>query len=144
MIGNEQHAAEALAAYNSGEYADVFSYDGTDRLVFLIDGIIYKVEINVHGTNEAEYANYTKIKDVVSDPIRVPVTELYSIDGTNVIAMQYIKGEALAACYCREGEEHFKCLPDDVLDLVSPFIGDTGGMNVIANDKGYYIIDLAD
>lgn len=146
MIGNYEDALDALETFNSGDTYGILSTDGTDRIVFLINNVVYKVEYGggSYNSNQNEYNNYLSIRDYVSDPIRVPETSLFDIDGVKVIAMEYIKGEAMAACYCVKGEEHYRCLPDDILSKVEPFIGDTGGMNVIYNGEAYYIVDMAD
>lgn len=148
MIGNIEDAAEALRDYNNNAYENVFSANGTTRMVYLINDVIYKVDCGTgyFSDNRAEYDNIMANSNNLPEGVYFPDTALFEIDGKNIIAMEYIEGEPMSECYCDEFEEEHtsSCLPDDIRDLVSPIIDDTGGENVILTDDGrIYIIDAA-
>lgn len=139
MIGNEGHARAALA-----RDLPVLSYAGSSRTVYLMDNVVYKVENNLEdkGTNAYEFERMTTIKP--STGVFFPAVSLYTIDGTDVIAMEYINGQSVSECYCIEGIEvcEADCMPDSVWQLVNGTLDDLGGFNTIVNDSGIYIIDM--
>lgn len=144
MVGTFENASLAAASYYGGLSAHVFSMDGSTRAVYLIEDVIYKVPY--HGFNEAntaEYDNITNTRAMLPEGLYYPNVSLFDVQGTPVIAMDRIKGQLIYACNCMDDDEECDefCMTDKVKDIVSPFLGDTGGMNVILNDEGVWIID---
>lgn len=139
MTGTEENARLALA-----RALPVLSYQGSTRIVYLCDNVVYKVETNLEddGINAYEYDRMTTI--VPNEGVFFPDVSLYTFDGTDVIAMEYIEGQAMAECYCIEGVEECTetCMPDYVWQLVNGTLDDTGGYNTIVNERGIYIIDM--
>lgn len=143
MTGNSADAKQALRDFLSGEDSRVLSFDGSTRVVYLIDGIVYKIEIE-----EFDSPNETEIKNiretVLPDGVFYPSTDIYYFGNTSVIAMDYIEGTAVAECFCVEPEVcDDSCMPNDVWEKVNGILGDTGGFNVILNNEGIWIIDAA-
>lgn len=151
MLGNKVNAKRALDDYNMTDgitfNEDVFfSDEGCSRAVYKIDGIIYKVDRYDGYSNKAEWTNYLKLtKKTLPAGFFLPKTRLIDVDGEPVIAMEYIEGQAMSRCYCWDSERHTEsCMPEDVHNVVSNYIGDTGGDNVIRTENGdYYLIDIA-
>lgn len=142
MIGNREDALEVLEGY-----VPMYSRLGSTRYVYLIDNVIYKVDISDSelSDNFAEYDNISKYKDDLPEGIYFPETELYEFGRQCVIAMEFIEGTILSECTCAGIEECTdNCMPQDIYNKVSGIIGDTGGDNVIVKDNGdVYIIDVA-
>lgn len=147
MIGNREDAAAALEAFQWQECGDVLSFEGSSRIVYLINGVVYKVEFghDGEGCNRNEYGAMSAGNNLPEN-VFYPAVSLYDIEGTDVIAMEYIEGQAIASCWCDIGAEpHLdSCMSPEEYALIGPYLDDTGGMNVIRNDKGYWIVDAAD
>lgn len=151
MLGNKTNAKRARDDYAKSDDLNFddelfFSDDGCSRAVYKIDGIIYKVDRYDGYSNKAEWNNYQRLtKKTLPPGFFLPKTRLIDVDGDQIIAMEYIEGLPMARCYCWESERHTEnCMPEDVHDIVSNYIGDTGGNNVIRTENGeYYLIDIA-
>lgn len=140
MIGNAADAALTLT--DPEEF--LLSDDGGTRKVYLINGIVYKVERS--GINYS--CNVTENMNInggmtLPEGFKFPKASLYTIDGVPVLAMEYIAGIAKAACYCFEDEEHdASCMRRKDEEILRNLI-DVGGFNVIYNDEGAFVIDAA-
>lgn len=147
MIGNMTDAAAALASA-LGPCTNLYSDYGSARQVFLINGIIYKIEKEC-GANAAEWDRYNRI-DPASLPahIRIPEMSRYIVGDEIVIAAEFIDGEAVGECFC-EFIDAAVCTCEDVIsdrlsedikyhcDIVDLSVG-----NIIASHGAYYVIDL--
>lgn len=140
MTGNETDARRAL----NNEFSPIG--DGSARHVYLNETVVYKVDRSDEvGANAREFRKATNLKSkVMPAGIRIPNVSMYVIDGIDVIAMDYIPGEALGACWCLPSEPHYHCLPTDIADIVSQYQYDIGGLNVVRHETTgeYYIIDF--
>lgn len=142
MIGNTDDAAYALRMYRENDISDLLSCDGSTRMVYLINGVVYKVN-TYDGTNEDEYDNISSL--ILPEGYRFPITSLYRVLGEDIIAMEYISGQCVCECYCTQDEECAPdCAPRDVVATMEDLNLDIGGFNVIVDDNGiYYIVDAA-
>lgn len=142
MIGNETDAAYALNMFDAGDDSELLSMDGSTRVTYLIGGIVYKVEIDTDYNNAMEFENMTSI--ALPMGVYFPDVSLYTINGRDVIAMEYISGQRVAECYCTDMEEcESDCAPRDIVALMEDMNLDPCGYNVIINGNGAYIIDAA-
>lgn len=143
MIGTYADAALALGMYLDYDHSMLLSADGTTRMVYLIDGIVYKVGSD--SDNRWEFENITANADNLPEGVFFPKVALFEVAGSKVIAMEYIRGQVMAECFCHVGEQHGStCMPADIFAKVRDVIDDTGGENVIVTDNGdIYIIDAA-
>lgn len=139
MIGNETDARLAVE-----RALPLLTHLGSTRTVYLQGNVVYKVESTFEdiGINAMEYRRMTT--EPTNTGVFFPDVSLFDIDGTQVIAMEYIHGQAMAECYCMEGVEEClpDCMPDSVWQLVNGTLDDTGGFNVIVNERGIFIIDM--
>lgn len=121
--------------------------NGTSRVAYLSNGVVYKVNINdAWDDNMVEWNHYTLLKRQYMDPeVALPETYLHQINGKSVIAMEYITGTGVSECWCiSDKEPHAEnCMSPEIRRLVTKYIDDIGGMNVIVSENRYYIIDLA-
>lgn len=145
MTGNADHAALALA----GDLP-ILSDMGSTRMVYLYDNVVYKVNTGVwnYDANLEEFNIAQEISNVRTLPegVYIPAVTLYSIEGHNVLAMEYIEGTAVAECYCAMANDVCTdtCMSDDVWQKVNGYLDDTSGFNTIITATGdIYIIDLA-
>lgn len=141
MTGNAIDAALALT-----KVAPVFSYDGSTRIVYLINDVIYKVECNKElPWNANEYDYMLNMRTALPAGVFFPEVSMFTIDGVDVIAMEYIKGQPIRQCYCIDvGDDCDEfCWTGDEVYLLSECVSDPSGMNVIRTSRGYYIIDAA-
>lgn len=140
MIGNVADAALALT--RPREF--VLSAEGTTRMVYLINGVVYKVEY-CYGVNELEYDNILNSVSLLPDNVKYPEATLYSIEGETIIAMEYISGTAIYECFCEDyGDDHADvCMTHSERALLVDIMSDPNGMNVIRTDTVYYIVDAA-
>ena len=94
--------------------------------------------------NMREAANYALLRDsgMLPDNVRIPETILLP---TGQIKMRFVTGTPCAECLCIDGERCDEmCLTQEEYLLVSQFISDLGGMNVIRDADGIlWLIDLA-
>lgn len=137
---NEQDAAYAvmgrLPLIGSGYY----------RNVYLSGDYVYKVTDNMEDgdINLDELETIKSIdQSTLPDNIRIPACRLFSFNGKTVMAMEYIKGEAMAECYCAPSEPHLSsCLPGNVYEaILKTGLYDLSLGNVIRKDNVYYIVD---
>lgn len=140
MIGTAENAALAL----TDPRQFVLSDDGSTRSVYLIDGVVYKRE-HWYGINSTEYDNILNGKADLPEGVSYPEVSLYTIDGTDVIAMEYVKGMAIYECYCEDMGDPCSdmCMTDKERDILIDCLDDPSGRNVIRCDSGYVIIDAA-
>lgn len=144
MTGNFEDAETIYREFLSRDGSHLLSSDGTTRLVYLMNNVVYKVMIDrIEDYNMLEYHKMNNT--ALPEGLFYPECSMYSVDGHNVIAAQYIEGMTVAQCFCIANEEcEPSCMSEEVLDKVRDHLGDTGGMNVIIRDNGdIYIIDAA-
>lgn len=147
MIGNATDAALALSDYESGMMDYLFA-DGSTRYVFLINGVLYKVN---YRTAAGDYDNIEEFETInakrASLPAGVfyPETSLHRINDRFVIAQKIVTGQPVYRCVCdMVGDVCSEyCMPEDVIELTDPFMQDQCGFNVIINDDGVHIVDCA-
>ena len=127
----------AKAALNN----DVEPFDsGSSRRVYLIDGVVYKVERYGDYSNRNEVACAPKMAELVENslfPFRVPEVTAWNVDDRNmVVAMEFIDGEPM-----RPWGATF---PRDAMQWLADNLGyDCGGLNVVETSDGWwYLIDL--
>lgn len=142
MTGNAFDAALALSEYRANSRRYVFSADGSSRMVYLIDGVIYKVDI-IAGTNADEYDIMLNMRDSLPMGVFYPEVSLFTVSGVDVIAMEYIEGTAIYACVCADMGDKCDsvCMTPQESVFLPPLLNDPSGMNIIRNEHGYYIID---
>jgi len=141
MIGTYEGARKAL----EGDLPHLAS--GTSRHVYRDGNLVYKIDIGWDESNLAEWDTYQKILSVDLEPnIALAETNLFMVDDVPVICMEYIDGQPMADCYCNlVGEEHNEtCLDAGMAVVISKYIDDTGGMNVVIKDGIYYLIDFGE
>lgn len=136
MIGNEAHAAQALAG--TLEYLA----EGSTRDCYIASGIVYKVDCNDEQTNIDEYRNATSL--VAPYPFVVPPVYLHA---NGVLAMPYIAGTLSGECSSNmvdlPCEDLGECMPENVRDIAYTIGQDiaTWG-NTVRVGSEYYLIDL--
>lgn len=125
---------------------------GVFREVFWIDGEEWAFKFEVSdwqwNSNEQEYANYLKWKDIMPEGIDIPEMEVLS---SEVLAVKYIKGQRLAYVHGRFAN-NCTCpsygLIDCAYDLVNLITGikDLHGSNVMVSpEEGMvYLVDLGE
>ena len=142
MIGTREDAALALSDFRMHRTGNVLSFYGSNRAVYLINGIVYKInngEVD-DDVNAIEYRNVNSIE--LDKGYKFPETSLYTVNGESVIAMEYIDGTAVAECYCTADEEcDEQCAPDDIVSYFESLGLECGGYNAIINDEATWIID---
>lgn len=144
MIGNAEDARMAVMAYRNGDMHNIFSRDGSTRDVYLINGVLYKVENGgLIGINADEYDYINNMRDSLPSGVHFPDTALYRILGEDVIATDRIIGQLKYKCYDQEiGDECDDfCLSDQEIEMLTGYSQDMSGFNTIVNDDGYWIID---
>lgn len=146
MTGNATDAARALMFHECRSWAHAFSRDGSTRTVFLINGVIYKVEdYGFQGINAIEYDNMRNMSSVLPAGVFFPAASLFTIGDVDVIAMEYIRGQAIYQCACDFSGDKCDpcCMTDEERDILVPIMDDPSGFNAIRTDTGVYIIDVA-
>lgn len=145
MTGNATDAAEAVRRANEDYTYGLLSDDGTSRITYLINGIVYKVDRDDGGANYAEWRNYSDLsRETLPAPFRIPNMSAYGSGRDMVIAADYINGTPIGECYasgicdCPPGS----CFSDDILNIVTRYISDVCYGNVINNADGLWLIDL--
>ena len=149
MIGNAADAALALHDYLSDSQTYLLSDFGCSRMVYLINGVIYKVNRRGYGdynANVAEYKQYQKIRYVLPTGVTVPDMFIWDIDGHTILASEYIEGALTGECYSMS----IPCdCPDKCIDdaLVSALYNlgwdDPSYGNAIWSGDMLYLIDIA-
>lgn len=144
MIGNETDAALALA-----DALPVLSVNGSTRKVYRTGDVVYKVNNGdyYYDANLEEFLTIKEAKSIanLADNVFIPETALHTVNGVNVIAMEYVEGTAVAECYCSDESEHDDtCMTNDVWEKVNGILSDPSGFNTIVKDNGdIYVIDFA-
>src|SRR5690349_10007808 len=102
MIGNLADATTALSRFMVGDWTDILSANGTTRIVYIINGVVYKCE-GESGVNQTEF----EVMSTMSLPcgFAFPAVNLFQIGDVDVIAMEYVDGIAVAECFCLDFEE---------------------------------------
>lgn len=144
MIGNAVDAALAETCPEEFLYSD----DGSSRLVYLINGVIYKVDRRNYRDNEAEFLAYKNMTGKLPTGISLPKMSLFQIGDREIIAAEFIRGIETGDCYdkylgleCLCGDE---CIDVGLLDALES-IGwrDPTYGNAILSDGTLYLVDLA-
>lgn len=146
MTGNATDAARALMLHDCRSWAHAFSRDGSTRTVFLINGVIYKVEdYGYAGVNASEYDVMLNMRTALPAGVFFPEVSLFTIGDVDVIAMDYIRGQAIYQCVCDFTGDICDpcCMTDSERDILVPIMDDPSGFNAIRTDSGVYIIDAA-
>lgn len=142
MIGNAHDADLALTDHDSLTPKYLLSADGSTRMVYLINGVVYKVEA-WDGINETEFD--TIINNDLPAGVFYPEVSLFTISGRTVIAMEYVEGTPIYQCLCDMTGDvcDSVCMTPQEADFLCPLLDDPSGFNIIRNEHGYYIIDAA-
>lgn len=144
-IGN-LHDARHADTCPQAHYIDA----GTTRQVYLIDGVIYKVESVMfsddQGANQREFDRYLTLRDMLPEGFRIPEMTLYS---NGVLACEFIEGAPTGECFDEWAgmpcECNGLCISIDTLKPIRDLgMHDLGYGNVIANDIAYWLIDLGE
>lgn len=142
MIGNSADAALAVAEYRQYSPDYLLTDMGSTRMVYLINGIVYKVDIYDQSENESEYETITNMREHLPEGIHYPQVSLFHVLGGSVIAMEYITGQQIAQCYCMSNEPCGPdCMTDDEYNMLFDVLPDSCGYNVVRRGDGYWIID---
>lgn len=138
MIGDKDMAHRAL----SGEFS-VFAF-GSTRAVYLDHeaGVVYKVATLDDDSNNLEATRYEILRDMVEPPFAIPETTLYKFDEGDVIAMRFVSGQPMAACWCNDEPHTATCMPRKIVELAEKYIFDTTGENIVFDGDLYWIIDF--
>lgn len=142
MIGNETDAALALTHPDTFLYSD----EGSSRIVYLINGVIYKVDRNHYRDNAYEFDMYQKMTGNLPTGVFLPEMSLYRINGQDVIAAEFIDGIPTGDCIdtllglpCTcEG----MCISPAIIDSI-PMWNDATYGNAMWYDGALYLIDVA-
>lgn len=152
MIGNENDAALALSEYGNTVFGDsefLFSTDGSSRIVYLINGVIYKVNIDNYDANREEYEKAAIMRDRLPANVRIPELTLYRINGQSVLAAEKVTGISSGECWDNFLGMECTCLPGECLDPIlieelnalgwdDPCYG-----NAIIDNGIVYLVDVA-
>ena len=141
MIGNAADAA--LAATLPAEY--LLSDEGTSRIVFLINGVVYKVNRDRFLDNEDEFNNANSLRELfLTFNVYIPDMTMWG----DVLAMEYIEGELTGECGAMvldlECDCPDMCIPAPTVAYLVQFgWRDTCYGNAMWVDGSLYLIDLA-
>jgi hypothetical protein len=109
MVGRFEEAIEVAEwcieydRYGDFIAPDGFEYigDGAERIAFrsMISGFVYKKEVQVgDGSNYFEFENFLRVKDIPICGWSVPETELFQLEFSDIIAMEYVDGYTDELC----------------------------------------------
>lgn len=153
MIGTYEDAALALSEANNGFTDHLFSDFGSTRYVYLINGVIYKVnrfeyDVQFGNANQSEYENAHFLSDMLPDICALPKMHLFEIDGHAVLASEFIDGMQTGECSSAwtglECEDDGACMSINLLEhLESLGWSDPAWGNAIVSNGKYYLIDVA-
>lgn len=148
MIGNETDARAALDANSAMDYTNLLSADGSTRFTYLINGVVYKVDIGGFEENVVEYARREELSRVLPPFVRIPEMSIYSIGNRNVLAAEYIVGTLTGECmpkwFDMPCECDGRCMSDALIsNLVDIGWTDCAWGNAIVADGVYYLVDIA-
>lgn len=154
MIGSIEEAVEITTFVGVRQLPNGWKFlaQGSYRKAFLSpSGVVYKRQHAPHLTsNREEYDNVRRIQSIPLDGWRVPDTELYSVGGEDIIAMEFVNGENDPYCDadwggCDCGKPDGKCVTEHwqaPIDSWSMY--DLSSDNVIVDDNGVRVlIDVA-
>ena len=153
MIGNEADARTALNDYVYGYYEYLLSDNGTTRSIHLVNNVVYKVFRNEYcrriSENTLEYKNFLRMRKNLPAGVKVPDMYLWDIDGTAVLACEYIPGIPTGECLdivCGHACEHNanECLSYDFLESLKTYgFHDWAYGNAMWLGSDLYLIDIA-
>jgi hypothetical protein len=143
MIGNQTDAALAW----TGPYCHLLSDEGSSRIVYLINDVVYKVNRHAsYDDNLSEWENYRFLTENLPRGLFLPEMSLYQINDQNVIAAEYIDGDYTGECI----DVGFGCECDSpcidittIEQLASLGIQDMSWGNAINYDGVVYLVDIA-
>ena len=141
MTGNATDAALALTHPRHFLLSD----EGCSRVVYLINGVVYKVNRGRFLDNEEEFYNGEAMREAMrADNVFIPAMAMYG----DVLAMEYISGELTGECMasviglpcdCPD-----MCIPAPMLaHLTNMGWRDAAYGNAIWCDGSLYLIDVA-
>lgn len=148
MVGNWTDAAQALEDFNRHIFDNVLSWEGTTRCVFLINGVVYKVQWrDADHDNLAEYRHGLSYRPLVPANVHIPDMTIYWIGETPVLAMEYIDGSPSGECIDEyvgtECSHDGKCMSNKLIsDLTEMGWYDATFGNAIVRNGEYYLIDI--
>lgn len=143
MIGNEADAALA----HTGPHRYLLSDFGTSRVVYLINGIVYKVNRHAQfNDNVCEYENWQLLQTRLPHGVYLPEMHLFTVNGHDVIASEYIDGMDTGDCSdvgygCECDSPHID--PIIIRELDDLGWGDCSWGNAKWCDGALYLIDVA-
>lgn len=151
MTGNLTDARAALDAFRNNTRENLFSRDGSTRMVFLINGVIYKVNLFQDHIENANFDEFVAAKMLVRnlpDNVRIPEMELFDINGNTVLAMEFVTGNATGECsdrfFSTGCEDDGLCMPDRLIANLNKLgWNDSTWGNAILSDGIYFLIDVA-
>lgn len=144
-IGSLRNAATALEFDRSVNGWDTpapknkISYlgSGWSRNVYRIGSVVYKVQAEMdYACNLNEWDNIQKAMPLLPRGYRIPLTNLYMVDDSPIIAMRYVPG---VNAYTVPGA-------DDALNYINRHLGacDLWGSNVLHYRNEWWLIDLGE
>lgn len=144
MIGNETDAALALARPSEYLYSD----EGSSRSVYLIDGIIYKVDRGGYRCNEEEFNTAAILTGNLPEGVFLPEMSLYRINGADILAVEFLDGELTGECWALflglACDCPSPCLNDNIVsELSNAGWNDPAYGNAMWVDGSLYLIDVA-
>lgn len=150
MIGTQENAELAVKHFTTGKDFYLLE-EGSTRVAYIIDGVVYKVNdtrYHHNDCNAAEYNNYLKMLCNVTPEVRMPEMFLFSVsEGVNVIAAEYIDGQPVSLCFdvelglkCQTPKMCLTSVEADMLFRAG--MNDLCGLNVIKRNGVMYMIDL--
>ena len=151
MTGNEHDARAAFNAFKNGTTENLFSRDGSTRMVYLINGVIYKVNLFQDDLENANFDEYVAAKMLVRklpDNVRIPEMSIFDINGNTVLAMEFVTGNPTGECsdrfFSTGCEDDGLCMPDRLIANLNKlgWTDSTWG-NAIHSDGIYFLIDVA-
>lgn len=153
MTGSLAAATLVYSHFEHGDTEFLLSDWGSSRLVYRIDGVVYKVPRNMHEfgiENKLEFDNALDMRDRLPSGVFLPAMSLYVVNGVDILAMEFIRGLETGACMdtwlgleCSHNSLD-ACLPHrTVRELEDCGWRDTTYGNAIRNGTGLYLIDLA-
>lgn len=148
MTGNLTDATAALTSFRRGTMENAFSFDGSSRMVFLINGVIYKVNRDAEDFNTEEFTMGNRLRPLLPENVAIPEMSLFDIGGEPVLAMEFISGIDTGECSARffslECEDDGECMSDRLIANLNK-IGwaDSTWGNAILSNGTYFLIDVA-
>ena len=140
MIGNQTDAA--LAADRLATFR--FSDEGSSREVYLINGVIYKINRNFYMDNQSEFLRASTVFNNLPEGYAIPEVALYG----DVLAMEYIEGTLMGDCIdtvlgmeCSTPNECIDANDSEILNLMG--WDDQSYGNAIRRDGIIYLIDFS-